>query len=202
MGFVTTLWLSFLSLILSFVLGLILALFQRSANMFLQVASRQWIDLIRGTPLLVQILLFYYVVANAFQLENRFLLSVLILSNFSATYISEILRSAWNSIPRSQVEAARAMGFKPIQIFRWVLFPQILKYSLPSLAGQFSSIIKDSSLLSVIAVSELTLNAQEINSVTYSTLESYIPLALAYLCLTLPISLIAKYMERKFHYET
>lgn len=200
-GWINTLLISIVALVLSFALGLILALAQKSPMKILKVAAEQWVGLIRGTPLLVQLLIFYYVIANAFGFENRWFLAVLILSNFSAAYVSEILRSAINGIAMSQRDAARAMGLSRYQIFRWVIFPQMIKASLPALAGQFSSIIKDSSLLSVIAVSELTLNSQEINSVTYSTLEIYLPLALGYLSLTLPIAYFAKNLEKRLKYE-
>jgi polar amino acid transport system permease protein len=83
-----------------------------------------------------------------------------------------------------------------------VIFPQALRQTLPPLAGQFASLIKDSSLLSIIAINEFTLNAQEVNAFTYSTLESYLPLAIGYLVLTLPISLWARRLEARMHYET
>jgi polar amino acid transport system permease protein len=202
MGWLNTLYISLLSLLLSFLAGLLLSFLVSSPSAFLRAAAGQWVDLMRGTPLLVQILLFYYVIANAFGLENRWFLAILILSNFSAAYICEILRAARESIPRSQFDAARAMGFSKRQIFVWVTFPQMLKVSLPALAGQFSSIIKDSSLLSIIAVGEFTLSAQEINAATYSTLEVYIPLALGYLCLTLPVAWWAKHLGERLRYET
>jgi polar amino acid transport system permease protein len=88
------------------------------------------------------------------------------------------------------------------QTYRYVIFPQVLRQLIPPLTGQFASIIKDSSLLSIIAVSEFTLNAQEVNAFTYSTLESYLPLAVGYLLLTLPISLVSRVLERRFHYAT
>ncbi len=81
-----------------------------------------------------------------------------------------------------------------------MVFPQVVRQLVPPLAGQFASIIKDSSLLSIIAVSEFTLNAQEVNAFTYSTLESYLPLAVGYLLLTLPISLLGCVLERRFRF--
>jgi polar amino acid transport system permease protein len=89
----------------------------------------------------------------------------------------------------------------PWQCYRFVILPQALRQILPPLAGQFASLIKDSSLLSVIAVSEFTLAAQEVNSFTYSTLESYLPLAAGYLLLTLPLSALSRWLERHFAYE-
>jgi polar amino acid transport system permease protein len=195
-----TLAIACVSLLLSVVWGWLLMMMQRGP-IFLKEFAYSWVHLMRGTPLLVQILLFFYVIANAVGLENRFFLSVLILSNFSAAYISEIFRSALGSIPQSQWDAAKVIGLSPTQIYREVIGPQLVKIALPALGGQFASIVKDSSLLSIIAVSEFTLNAQEVNSLTYSTLEVYLPLALGYLLITAPITLVTQRLEKRFHYE-
>ena len=83
-----------------------------------------------------------------------------------------------------------------------MILPQAIRLVLPPVAGQLVSLIKDSSLLSVIAISEFTLSAQEVNAFTYSTLECYLPLAAGYLLLTLPLSALARWLERRFHYES
>ncbi len=150
----------------------------------------------------MQILIFFYVVADAFGVSNRYLVGVLTLSFFSGAYISEIIRAGIESIGKSQLESARAIGLTRSQTYRYVIFPQALRQTLPPLAGQFVSLIKDSSLLSIISISEFTWNAEAINSRTFSTLESYIPLAAGYLILTLPISLWTRHLERRHKYET
>jgi polar amino acid transport system permease protein len=106
------------------------------------------------------------------------------------------------SIGRSQLESARAIGLTRRQTYRHVIFPQALRQTLPPLAGQFVSLVKDSSLLSVISIKEFTWNAQSINAMTFSTLESYLPLAAGYLVLTLPISLWTRQMEQRHQFET
>ncbi|MBL7007109.1 MAG: ABC transporter permease subunit, partial [Spirochaetia bacterium] len=88
------------------------------------------------------------------------------------------------------------------QTYRFIVFPQVIKRVLPPLAGQFASLIKDSSLLSIIAIKEFTMAAREVNANTFSTLETYIPLAAGYLLLTIPISIITKRMEKRYSYET
>ena len=88
------------------------------------------------------------------------------------------------------------------QTYQFVIFPLAFRQCLPPLTGQFASIIKDSSLLSIIGISELTYSAEQISSATYSTLECYFPLALGYLILTLPVSLVSKYLEKSFKYES
>jgi polar amino acid transport system permease protein len=130
------------------------------------------------------------------------LVGVLTLSFFSGAYISEVVRAGIESVGKSQLESAKAIGLTRAQTYRYVIFPQALRQSLPPLAGQFVSLIKDSSLLSIISISEFTWNAEAINSRTFSTLESYIPLAVGYLILTLPISLWTRYLEKRHKYET
>ncbi len=161
-----------------------------------------YVETVRGTPLLVQILILFYVVANAFGIENRYFVGVLALSLFAGAYLSEMIRSGIESVRDSQLESARAIGLTRAQTYRHVVFPQVVRQLVPPLTGQFASIIKDSSLLSIIAVSEFTLNAQEVNAFTYSTLESYLPLAVGYLLLTLPISLLSRVLERRFYFAT
>jgi polar amino acid transport system permease protein len=111
-----------------------------------------------------------------------------------------MIRSGIESIRDSQLESARAIGLTRAQTYRYIIFPQVVRQLVPPLTGQFASIIKDSSLLSIIAVSEFTLNAQEVNAFTYSTLESYLPLAVGYLLLTLPVSLFSRILERRFRF--
>lgn len=199
-GWLMTVALSFGALAGSLAIGVLCALLRRSAILPLRYAVLLYVELVRGTPLLVQILILFYVVANAFGVDDRYLVGVLALSLFAGAYLAEMIRAGIESIRDSQLESARAIGLTRSQTYRYVILPQVVRQLLPPLAGQFASIIKDSSLLSVIAVSEFTLNAQEVNAFTYSTLESYLPLAVGYLLLTLPISLMSRHLEKRFHY--
>jgi polar amino acid transport system permease protein len=199
-GWLVTLAISAASLVASLVVGLCAALAQKSLFLPLRYLGKLYIELIRGTPLLVQILVFFYVVADAFGIGNRYAVGVLTLALFAGAYISEIIRAGIESVGESQLESARAIGLTRRQTYRFVIFPQVMRRILPPLAGQFASLIKDSSLLSIIAVNEFTLNAQEVNSFTYSTMESYLPLAVGYLALTLPISLLSRYLEGRYRY--
>ncbi len=153
-------------------------------------------------PLLVLILVLFYVVANALHITDRFLVGVVVLSLFAGAYIAEIIRAGIESVGESQRESARAIGLTTAQTYRYIIFPQALRQVLPPLAGQFASIVKDSSLLSIIGLAEFTYAAQQVNSATYSTLESYLPLALGYLVLTLPISLWSNALRKRMRYET
>lgn len=201
-GWLMTLAISIASLALSTFIGVLFALVRRSEILPLRYFGHIYVEMVRGTPLLVQILVFFYVVADAFHVGNRYLVGVLILSFFTGAYISEIVRAGIESIGQSQLESAKAIGLTRGQTYRYVIFPQALRLSLPPLVGQFVSLIKDSSLLSIIAVNEFTQAARDINSITYSTLECYIPLALGYLILTLPISLWTRSLEKRLRFET
>ena len=201
-GWWATIWISLASLGLSTFIGVVAAIGQRSSFLFWRYLSKAYVEIIRGTPLLVQILIFWYVIGNAIHLENRYLAGILALSVFSGAYITEIIRAGIESIGKSQLESAMAIGLTRRQTYRYVVLPQALRQTLPPLAGQFVSLIKDSSLLSVIAISEFTLNAQETASVTYSNFECYIPLAIGYLLLTLPISMATRWLETRTKYET
>ncbi|DAB32750.1 MAG TPA: amino acid ABC transporter permease [Sulfurospirillum sp. UBA11407] len=196
-GFLMTIVISFFALILSLLIGVIFAYGQNSKLILLRFFSRFYIEIIRGTPLLVQILIFFYVFANNLGFDNRYIVGTVILALFSGAYVSEIIRAGIQSIDKGQYESAKSLGFTPFQAYRYIIFPQAYKRIIPPLTGQFASIIKDSSLLSIISISEFTMNAQEVNAYTYSTLESYIPLALGYLILTYPISFGAKRLEIK-----
>jgi polar amino acid transport system permease protein len=201
-GWLLTVALSAAALILSTLIGLLLALLRRSRVLVLRYFARIYVEIVRGTPLLVQILVLYYVVASAFGLENHYVAGVLILSGFSGAYISEIFRAGIESVGRSQLESAQAIGLTRRQIYRYVIFPQALRQALPPLAGQFASLIKDSSLLYVIGIPEFTSNAQTVNAETFNAVESYLPLALGYLVLTLPISLWTRHLEERHKFET
>jgi len=200
-GWLMTVAISAASLLLSLIIGLFFALAQKSRFLPLRYFSKLYIEAIRGTPLLVQILVFFYVVADAFGVSNRYAVGVITLSIFAGAYICEIIRAGIEGVGESQLESARAIGLSREQIYRYVIFPQAFRRTLPPLAGQFASLIKDSSLLSIIAVSEFTLNAQEVNAFTYSTLESYLPLAVGYLLLTFPVSFLSRWLEKRFRYE-
>jgi polar amino acid transport system permease protein len=200
-GWLTTVGLSLAALVVSTLIGGIAAFCLQSKTPLIEAVGRVYVELIRGTPLLVQLLIGFYVIASAIGLENRYLCGVLVLSLFSGAYMAEIFRGGLAAIPVTQRDAARAIGLSPWQSLRLVILPQAVRLVLPAVAGQFVSLVKDSSLLSVIAISELTLNAQEVNSFTYSTLESYLPLAAGYLLLTLPLSALSRWLEARFRYE-
>ena len=150
----------------------------------------------------MQIWVYFYVFGQALALNNRYIIGPLILAAFTGAYISEIIRGGIESIGASQLESARAIGLTTAQTYRHVIFPQAIRHILPALVGQFASLIKDSSLLSVIGLNEFAMAASEVNSFTYAAFESYLPVAFGYLLLTLPISILSSRFAARWHYET
>ncbi|AHM56694.1 amino acid ABC transporter membrane protein, PAAT family [Peptoclostridium acidaminophilum DSM 3953] len=201
-GFGMTVVISLFSLVLSLCIGTFFAVARKSRFLPLHYLSKFYVEIIRGTPLLVQIYVFFYIIATAFSLENRYVLGIVILSIFSGAYVTEIIRAGVESIEKSQIETARSLGFTSFQRYRFIIIPQVIRRIMPPLAGQFASLVKDSSLLSVIAVSEFTKNVQEVDSINFASIENYIALAIGYILLTFPISIISKKLERKFYYES
>jgi len=200
-GWWMTLLISAAALVGSVVIGVLLTAGQLSGHRFPALLCRIFVEFIRGTPLLTQILIGYYLIANAVGWDNRFGVGWVILACFSGAYLSEIFRGGIESIPKSQWLTARAIGFTGFQTYRFVVIPQALRRVLPASAGQFANLIKDSSLLFVISVHEFTMQAREVNANTYATFEAYLPLIVGYFLLTFPISLLSRCLENRFRYD-
>lgn len=191
-----TLQLSFLSVVLGIALGLVAGLARLSAEPVLRGAAVVYVELVRGTPLLVQIFIIYFFVAHQLQL-SRFTAGVLALAFFAGAYVAEIFRAGIESIDPGQAEAARSLGMSHAQAMIYVILPQGLRRSIPPLAGQFMSLIKDSSLLSVIAIEELTQTGTMVVSRGLRSLEIWFTVAVLYLAITLSLALLARYLERR-----
>ncbi|MGA6926946.1 MAG: ABC transporter permease subunit [Desulfosarcina sp.] len=205
-GLWITLKISVLATFFGVIIGIISGLMRISDNPALRWTSIVYVELIRGSPLMVQILIWYFVLGT---LINDLLYSygfgqipslwygVASLACFAGAYVSEIVRAGIQSIHRGQTEAARSLGMSYGQSMRHVILPQALRRILPPLAGQFISLIKDSSLLGIIAIRELTKAAREAVTATLQPFEVYILLGLLYLVLTFSLSMYVQYLERR-----
>jgi polar amino acid transport system permease protein len=205
-GLWITLKVSFIAIIFGIVLGVLTGLCRISANPALRWSAITYIELIRGSPLLVQIFLWYFVAGT---LINGVLQSiglgvmpplwygVLALAIFTGAYVAEIVRAGIQSVHRGQMEAARSLGLNYSQAMRRIILPQAFRRILPPLAGQFISLVKDSSLLGVIAVRELTKATREVVSSSLQPFELWILCAVLYLVLTFTLSLLIQQLERR-----
>lgn len=196
-GLWTTLWISAVASVLALVLGLITGLCRISNNLALRGLAATYVEFIRGTPLLVQIFIAYFFIGTVFNL-NRNVAGVGALAIFAGAYVAEIVRAGIQSIPKGQMEAARSLGMNVLQAMVYIILPQALKRILPPLAGQFISLIKDSSLVSVIAITDLTKSGREIITSTFATFEVWLTVAAMYLIVTSVLSQLVFYMERRF----
>lgn len=209
-GWTLTLLISLLALAGSLVVGILLMLGQRSPLPSVRWSCRLFLEFVRETPLLVQLLVGYFLIfapllarpLDQIGWNDKLVIGALLLSLFQGAYLGEILRGGIESIPRAQWESARAVGFDRGQVYRYVIFPQALRRVLPAVAGQFVSLIKDSSLLMVIGTQEFSYQARSYTAQTYGGLEAYLPLALGYLVLTAPVAFLAHFIERRFREET
>lgn len=195
-GLWVTLKISFFSAILTFIIGVVVALMRLSTYQFLKDIATVYITIVRGTPLLVQIFLFYFIVANIFELD-RFVAGVLALGIFFGAYMAEVLRGAIQSIDKGQIEAANSLGISKFQAMRYIILPQAFKRALPTLVGEMIALVKDSSLVSVISITDLTKVGKEIVSNTFSPFETWIVIALVYLTITSTMSFIGHKLEKK-----
>ncbi|NNE92094.1 MAG: amino acid ABC transporter permease [Verrucomicrobiales bacterium] len=201
-GWGMTLLISFLALGISLGLGIFLTAAQLSPVAPTRWLTRIYIELIRGTPLITQIVIGYYLLANEMGIESKFWVGIVILSAFTAAYLSEIFRAGIESIGKTQWESGRAIGLTTSQIYRLVIIPQAIRRVLPASAGLFADLVKNSSLLYIIAVHEFFMQTREAIANSYASIEGLIPLAIGYLAITLPISLFSRKMEARFKYES
>ena len=195
-GLWTTLWLSLVSGVFGLLLGLVTGLCRLSSNPTLRHLSTVYVELVRGTPLLVQIFIFYFFIGTVLNLSREFA-GVAALALFTGAYVAEIVRSGVQSIAKGQGEAARSLGLDAGQSMRHVILPQAFKRVLPPLAGQFISLVKDTSLVSVIAITELTKSGREAINTSFSTFEIWFCVAALYLVINLPLSYFASRLERR-----
>ncbi|MFH1153111.1 MAG: amino acid ABC transporter permease [Pseudomonadota bacterium] len=196
-GLGITLEISLVSLALSSAFGLATALCRMSGSISLTSLARIYLELIRNTPLLVQLFFIYFVVSPVLGF-GRFFSAVLALSLFEGAYASEIIRAGILAVPREQWEASASLGMSRFQTYTHVILPQALTHMIPPLAGQMISLVKDSALVSTIALYDLTMEGQMIIAETYMVFELWFTIAGIYLVLTLTLSFVTRIMEKRF----
>jgi polar amino acid transport system permease protein len=205
-GLWLTLKVSIIAIIFGILMGLFTGLARISSNPALKWSAITYIEMIRGSPLLVQIFIWYFVLGTLF---NNILskhgisqipplwFGVAALACFTGAYVAEMVRAGIQSIHRGQSEAARSLGMTYVKSMRYVILPQALRRILPPLAGQFISLIKDSSLLGIIAIRELTKATREVVTTSLQPFELWFVCALLYLVLTFSLSMVLQYLERR-----
>jgi polar amino acid transport system permease protein len=196
-GLIVTLQITAAGLALASGFGLVTALMRLSDSVLARLLARLYLELIRNTPLLVQLFFIYFVLSPVFAISG-FASAVLALSLFEGAYASEIIRAGILSIHRGQWEAAFSLGLNTRHTYRLVILPQALRTIAPPLTGQAISLIKDSALVSTIAIYDLAMQGQAIVAETYLVFEIWFTVAAIYLAITLGLSLTVAIMETRF----
>lgn len=194
-----------IALVFGVLFGTLLALIRMSPNKWLSGIGLVYIEVIRGTPLLAQIFLFFYGLPYLFQeLFNipmsfdPFVAGTAILAINSSAYVAEIVRSGIQSIAKGQSEASLSLGFTPTDTLRYIVLPQAFRRVVPPLLNEATTLLKNSSLLSTIMIVELMRVGQMITSRTYKPFEMYLAVGLLYLCMTIPMSIVANRIEKRW----
>lgn len=195
-GLGVTLQISGISLILAAGFGLITALFRLSRSFTANIVAQVYLEAVRNTPLLIQLFIIYFVLAPIIGL-SPFWSAVLALSLFEGAYASEIIRGSILSIPRSEWESCHSLGLTSVDTYRFVVLPQALRKILPPLTSQAVSLVKDSALVSTIAISDLTMNGSATVSNTFLTFEIWFTVAAIYLVINITLSLLSSLLEKK-----
>ncbi len=195
-GILITFQVTVMAIICATFIGLLAGLGQISRSSILNRITTIYIEVIRGIPLLVQLFYIYYALGRFFHLQGM-AAAVIAMAVCYGAYMGEIFRAGIQSIPRGQMEAAIALGLTRSQALRKVILPQTVKIILPAIGNEFIALLKDSSLVSVLAISDLLRRGREYASTTFLYFETYTIIALVYLVLTLFLSRLVGFMEER-----
>lgn len=197
-GLKMTLVISAITLVASIVIGMIVALADMSRFWPVRFVGQLWGEIIRNTPILVQLLWVYYVLPIVFGVEvSAFAACIIGLSVYSSAFIAEVYRAGIQSVPKGHREAAQVLGLSQFQTFSRIILPQAIKTTLPPLAANFVQLIKYSSLASVISVEEVTRRATELSSSTFRPLEIFSFVAIIYLAICWPLAQAIRIWEHR-----
>ncbi|MGF0039917.1 ABC transporter substrate-binding protein/permease [Peptoniphilaceae bacterium SGI.131] len=199
-GIKNTLILSFLSLLIGFTLALFVTFIRRS-KLVIKFIAQAFVEIIRGTPLMLQILIVYYGLDFLGIKMSAFTASLIAVSINSAAYVSEIIRSGIESIDKGQMEAGRSLGLSSAQTMKKIIMPQAIKNILPALGNEFVTLIKETSIASTIGVAELMYQTSKVQSLTYQAMKPLLIVSLIYFVLTFGLSLVLKAFERRLKYD-
>ena len=203
-GIPVTLGVSALAVFLGIVLGLVLALMNLSRSRVLKVISKVYVEVVRGTPMLVQALILAYGIpqllqslGSSFKWPYLVIPAIIVCGMNSGAYVAEVIRSGLQAVDKGQREAALSLGMTSGMAMRLVIIPQAIKIVLPSLGNEFITLIKETSILSYVGVVEITRRGTLWNAATFKTFQAYIGVAIVYMMLTIPLSYLIKYLEKR-----
>lgn len=198
-GLVVTLQIAGFGCCIGLILGTILALMHTSNNSLLRTFVTAYVIIIRGTPMLIQIVCAYFLLPHIGVSIAALWTAIIAIGLNSAAYISQIIKSGISSIGKGQIEAAKVLGFSTTDTIRYIVLPQALRTTLPALGNEFVTLIKDSSLASLIGVGELTKQANFVKSKTFDAITVYFAAAILYLIVTSTISFLVARLEKRMN---
>ncbi len=204
-GAPVTLAISFVAVLAGLVLGLVVAIAKRSKFKVLRGIATVYVDVLRGTPLLVQVLILAYGVPQViaaitgaqFNWGNFIWVGFIACGINSSAYMAEIIRSGLQAIDKGQTEAARSLGLSSFQTMRYIIVPQAFKIIVPAMGNEFITLIKETSILSVVGIRDITRMGTLWASQSFMSFQAYIGVAVVYLVMTLTLSRVVAYIERR-----
>jgi polar amino acid transport system permease protein len=196
-GLFVTLDIAWIAMLLTIAIGLAAAVLRLSGSVVGRAIARVYIELIRNTPLLVQILIFYFIIGRILGIE-RLWAGILCLAFYEGAFAAEIIRGAIVAVHKGQWEASRSLGLLTRDMYRDVILPQAIPLMLPPLAGVLVNLVKHSAIVSVIAVFDLTTQARTAVSDTFMAFEIWLTAAAMYLSVTMTLSLAVRWLERRY----
>jgi len=193
-----TLWISLVTVLGGLVLGLIIAFMRRSRITVLSSIAKVYIEILRGTPILLQLYFFWLVLPDImpFEMSDSACIIVALIIN-SSSYISEVIRAGIDAVDKGQWEAARSLGLSEKNMLRYVVLPQAIKNILPALCNQFIMMVKETSLASVFFIGELTTAYKSVQAATFLSVEPLIIAGVIYLVVTTTLSYLVRFIERR-----
>ncbi len=198
-GAFVTIQIALISCFIGLTLGTILGLFYSSTKKIIRFIVGTYMTIIRGTPMLIQILIIFYVIPQFGIYISRFWAASIAIGLNSSAYICNIIRSGIASVGKGQIEAAHVLGLSTFQTMRYIILPQAIRVVLPALGNEFVTLVKDSSLASIIGVVELSKSGSIIRSITYDALTVFVVVAIIYLFMTTIVSFAVTKLEQRMN---
>lgn len=197
-GFKITIYASVLALLFSLIIGTLMAIFQLSENKVISGLAKAYVEFFRNIPLLIIVMFFYVVVPIYWVSFDGFQAGTIGLTIYTSAFIAETVRSGIQTVPKGQTEAGLSAGLTYAQIMRYIILPQAFKIVVPPLGNQFINLVKNSSILAIVAGLDLMYQGDLVASETFNTFDTYIIVGLFYLVITLPLSYLMSYLEKKW----
>ncbi|WP_302372245.1 amino acid ABC transporter permease [Enterococcus asini] len=197
-GFKITIYSSVIALVFSLIIGTLMAIFQLSQNRIVRGLAKAYVEFFRNIPLLIIAMFFVVVVPMYWISLDGFQAGTIALIIYTSAFIAETVRSGIQTVPKGQMEAGLSSGFTYWQTMRYLILPQAFKIVIPPLGNQFINLVKNSSVLAMVAGLDLMYQADSVANTTFETFNTYIIAALFYLVLTLPLSYLMNHLEKRW----